>query len=661
MKAEGDSSEAEIHQESSSNYLTANSAAASPNANPNGNSALTIQRQEAETTIDSSDRHLLNYSSDATGEQTNAPELEEYKGQAINQNGAISSPTSDYEAVNGEGVRIRKTPASSPDNELGRLRYNSKIHIKCKNKSDTGWVFVMSHEGLAGWVNASYVAFPIPEPSASLYHVKAYPDCYKDIFAFYKNQGYSPEIGKDDRHILMGLAIANSGREGVTIDSAKFNESFSNNKLTNIFDNQDENRAVYQAIQLTAGLNIWLPSWGHIESLMESGAIAARPDWMNAGIEVGKGVVAFTDGLLSGFFGGIWDSLVGLWDIGSEIIGTIGKIVTGEIVQDIEKVFDFVKGLTVDKAQQIVQSLVKAIVAGVGDFVNNWNNPNFYNKWEFRGRIIGSVLLEVLLAIFTGGIGNAAKWIGKLGKYAPKLARIIRKIIDKVEDVIPDRMKRRDGDTDAEGMDFEKQQALLLAKAITDTHDAKDSSLPVLKASLAVVKQKYNVVKRFDVDAIPGRPGHYTVTMIASKHTVDSDYTPGKESKDRRAEMDEWRDPATGKPFRSHELEGALDFEQSSNRTLKPTSTSKGDFEDVASGKILDHFGMGAAFEHIPRPMAVQQFKKSVDSHVAKLSDGVDELILDFKNFNSSEIADVKKYISDNHGSYQSAINIINE
>lgn len=455
------------------------------------------------------------------------PELEEYEGEAINKNGRISSPTNDYERVASQGVRVREVP-SPEGTELGRLKYNSSIHIKCKNKSDTGWVFIISDEGLAGWVNANYVAESPPEPSATLYHVKAYPDCYKDIFAFYKKEGYSPEIGKDDKHILMSLVIANHGREGVSINETKFNESLSNNSIVNIFDNQDENRAIYQSVELKAGHNIWLHSWSHVESLINSGIIATRSDWMNAGIEVGKGVVAFSDGVITGFFGGIWDALTGLWDMGGQIIQTIGKIVTGEIAKDVENIFSFIKDLTPEKAKGIVQSIVKSVIQGAGNFINSWNNDNFYDKWEFRGRIVGAVLLEVVLAVFTGGIGNAAKWLGKLGKYAPKLANALRKIIDKVEDVIPDKMKPRNGDTDAEFMDFEKQQALLLAKTITEAHDAKDSSIAVLEASLAIVKRKYSVVKRFDVDAIPGQPGHYTVTMIASKGNVDKDYTPGE-------------------------------------------------------------------------------------------------------------------------------------
>ena len=138
-----------------------------------------------------------------------------------------------------------------------------------------------------------------------------------------------------------------------------------------------------------------------------------------------------------------------------------------------------------------------------------------------------------VLAIFTAGAGNALKWIGRLSKAAPRLAAVLRRALARVDSALPpnfrhrgrgrsDRGDRHPDTNDSSAMD--KQKALIMAKAITEAHDARDSPLSVLRASLLVVKQQFRVVDRFDI--IPKGGGHYRVMMIASEHEVDDDYTP---------------------------------------------------------------------------------------------------------------------------------------
>ncbi len=129
-----------------------------------------------------------------------------------------------------------------------------------------------------------------------------------------------------------------------------------------------------------------------------------------------------------------------------------------------------------------------------------------------------------------------------------------------------------------------------------------------------------------------------------------SDWRKAFHYKIRRQKMEKWTDPGTGNPFRQHELDAAIEFEKRTGKTLKATTTGKGDFQDVVTGKVYDHFGMGNAFNKIPRPLAIEQFKTSVTNHRNKLRSGeVDELILDFKDFTPSEIADIKRFIRDNY------------
>jgi len=155
--------------------------------------------------------------------------------------------------------------------------------------------------------------------------------------------------------------------------------------------------------------------------------------------------------------------------------------------------------------------------------------------------------------------------------------------------------------------------------------------------------------------------GALTISMMAIGMKVGLGAFKKLKVKKRRKVMANWRDAATGKPFRSHELDGAADFEKLTKRKFKPTTTGKGDFEDVSTGEIFDHLGMGNGFNHVvPRTKAISQFKKSIDKHVKKLSNGVDELITDLKGFTPSEVQDIKKHIKVNHSDFQSKMNIIN-
>jgi RHS repeat-associated protein len=67
----------------------------------------------------------------------------------------------------------------------------------------------------------------------------------------------------------------------------------------------------------------------------------------------------------------------------------------------------------------------------------------------------------------------------------------------------------------------------------------------------------------------------------------------------RRVWMNKWRDLGSSvgsKPFRVHELDGIFELELKSGRKFKPSSNGKGDFEDVSTGSIIDHLGIGDGF-----------------------------------------------------------------
>lgn len=60
-------------------------------------------------------------------------------------------------------------------------------------------------------------------------------------------------------------------------------------------------------------------------------------------------------------------------------------------------------------------------------FKKNWNHPSLIDRWFFRGKTIGYIAMEILLAVVTAGAGTALKATSKFGKVAKVLSGIGKK------------------------------------------------------------------------------------------------------------------------------------------------------------------------------------------------------------------------------------------
>ena len=355
------------------------------------------------------------------------PEFEKYKGAEINAAGKVSSPANQYADAKSIGLKLRHKPATT-DQFIDRVVYDTTIFIKAYDNQG-GWVYIVSMNGKAGWINKDFVAWPLPDPDSNLHHIT---ELNLESILKEKYSSYPTKSGDDLRGLATAILIANEGRKGLKIDWNKLDESLWANWFVNSVDPWNSiNRVVYQSVDIKTGHNIWLPSIGYVNHLKESGAVLTRPEFINTLIDVGKGVSGFVAGIFEGFFGGIIDALEGIWELGKSIIDTVGKVITGEILNDINALYDFFKDLSWDKAKEIGNAILSGIWDGFTDFKKKWENPDIFEKWRFIGDLVGTILLEVLVAIFTAGAGNVAKWIGKLGKIAPKLTSIIHLLFKK--------------------------------------------------------------------------------------------------------------------------------------------------------------------------------------------------------------------------------------
>src|SRR5690606_34640183 len=125
------------------------------------------------------------------------------------------------------------------------------------------------------------------------------------------------------------------------------------------------------------------------------------------------GIAAFVVGLLHGALDSILDIFIGVYDLIVLAKDIIVKLFKGTLVSD-------AKGLW----EEIKKIKVSDIIDAVGA---KWNAPSTWDRWKFRGYVIGYAIVEILLLVFSGGLVTAVKWAGKAGKFG-KLAKYLAEL-----------------------------------------------------------------------------------------------------------------------------------------------------------------------------------------------------------------------------------------
>jgi hypothetical protein len=473
----------------------------------------------------------------------NKPVFEEYKGQSINQAGYISAPAKEYDIAKTVGVNVRAKPDGTLPN-IAKVLYGTKAQVQALD-STGAFYFIIADTGAVGWINKNFVALDPPDPGSRLHHITE-GDLTTILKNEYVDKGLWPlSTGNDYTTLAAAVVAANQGRKSVFVDWAKAQEYKEEHPAKRYLDPwMIDNFAIYHGSTILAGHNIWLPSTDYIRMLQSSGVIGSRPDWINTAVDVGNGIAGFFAGVSAGVFGSLWDTLTGLWELGKSIVDTVKGVLDGSLFSAIQSIYDTVTSMTWEDFQKMVSDIITMGQNAFSNFQKQWEHPDTYKKWHFRGYTIGAIALEVVLAIFSGGAALGAKVLAKIGKYFPKLMKVLNKLL-KVADKLDFRKKRgkghkhkdhdrdHDSDRDRKNKDDEDmsnddrawEQARLMASMITEQHDLKDTPvaelIPILKATIGA---KYKVVKGYQ--AIPkGAPNTYKIIQLSRKREVDDTYT----------------------------------------------------------------------------------------------------------------------------------------
>ena len=303
---------------------------------------------------------------------------------------------------------LRKTPIPTKgSNIVTTLQFNAWIYVEKQGGDKGGWYKVVSNKGEIGWIPAVAAALDPPEPKAELYKVKPGDKAINLVAQWYKPQGgfsrawnpFADDPG-DARFYVAALAFANKGRAGV--------KSPDDLSAT----------SAWKEVEVIAPNTIWKPSRKFLNDLkgkVSSGSIT-KSAWdtavsvVEAAANFIIGAGAFIGGLVYGALESIYDLFAGVVDLVKMIWDVLVSLFTGNIVSDAKALWENIKKID-----------PKALWA---DFKKKWNADSVADRWFFRGRVLGYIIMEIVMLVFSGGVITAIKWVGKFGKIGKLLAKL---------------------------------------------------------------------------------------------------------------------------------------------------------------------------------------------------------------------------------------------
>ncbi|EAY28340.1 SH3 domain-containing protein [Microscilla marina] len=338
-----------------------------------------------------------------------------------------------------EGIRLHSTPDTQDNDYQLKQGIASKVYpqgtkvtiIGYGNEEHEGWALIQivddSGKTQTGWIEARYLKQNIPDPQAIFtkrkHEVKKGETLEKLLIQEY-GATYDLKVGDDLRTIAEAFANLNKDNPGV------YYTGEGGSWWRDLLDpSMKPARDLYQTIRIKKDHTVRLPSTEYINDLKKAGKLSQRSDIHNLAIEFGKGSTGFLIGFNYGLLKGAYDTVTGL-------VKLIYQLFTGELYAMFKQLFS----MSWDDVQKLFGKIL-------GDFEKKWNAPNPYDRWFFRGQVLGQIVFEIALAIVSAG-GGIVKNLARIEKLVPIINKFqsLKKVIatatkTKVDDVL-DKVKK---------------------------------------------------------------------------------------------------------------------------------------------------------------------------------------------------------------------------
>ena len=336
---------------------------------------------------------------------------DEEPGTAVDKPGRIGGK----DLKPGDYKRLYEKPLPGVKSTL-RLRYNARVWINKRNKA--GWYHVTSGDGVSGWVQGPWVHVQPADSEATLHTVQSKEELRLLVAREYAGIPYLNQTRMMVEAVMWLNGKSNLGGVYKVEPKLNFGEKI---RYAAMSASQKKTFMVWKSVRLRDNHPIWLPSLPFVRGLQKSGEVdkfggSMKDRFMHnvaSAVTTAWGWVKFGAGFLVGLVRGALESVYDLFKGAVDLIKMVGKVIrslfTGQIAGDAKALWKQITSLD-------LKSLGKA-------FLNKWNNGDQWKKGMFRGRVVGYVIAEVLMMIFSVGVLTAVKWGGRFSKVSSLIGK----------------------------------------------------------------------------------------------------------------------------------------------------------------------------------------------------------------------------------------------
>ncbi|WP_409415946.1 hypothetical protein [Flavobacterium sp. PS2] len=463
------------------------------------------------------------------------------------------------------GIRLHATPSPYDASYLSKKGIFGKVYkvvsevvVIHQDLTNKGWYKIKTADQKYGYIEThNIVLIPhnnyLDKYTRAFLYVKSDYNFETNIAnVFYKN--YKIETGNDRRTLAEAFYLLNTKSNhahGIILknEALKTGNSFELAIKGTHDPDFHKARLTYSQLQLSANRIVRIPNEQYIQLQRQIGTLSSRSEFMNTAIKTGDiiaeilaGVGGLIVGVIEGILRGIYDTLVGIIEYIESIIDTIRDLLSGKFLDKLKEMYQAIIKLansSWSELKNILYSFLGSIGDSVKKVIDNWFSSSPYEKGRVIGLLLGTILLEVIIGIFTGGGATFAKLaskLGKLGKILMKIEKFTHEIKEKLLSKLPKKLfEKGDYIHDLDDSKNWMRSALLVqARATAEIMDVKGYSIGQLMTTLKLSGKLYPKLK-IKWDSIHKRDNIYAITLTASPtKTVDSHFSSeGKKDEDK--------------------------------------------------------------------------------------------------------------------------------